>query len=131
MLTTRRGFFGAIAGLAAGMALDPERALWVPAAKLISIPRVFPPTAAELVTIRQALRVIGVLVYNDAPRPVDTKAALQILRSKREQWRLHPYYRNAELEQMCLAGELLLHYGRPRLEKRHDEIGERLIGRTA
>lgn len=33
----RRGFIGALA--AAAFALDPDRALWVPGAKLISIPR--------------------------------------------------------------------------------------------
>ncbi len=35
----RRGFLGALLGAAAGAAYDPERALWVPGAKLISIPQ--------------------------------------------------------------------------------------------
>lgn len=34
----RRGFLGSIAGLLAASTLDPERALWVPGAKTISIP---------------------------------------------------------------------------------------------
>lgn len=34
----RRGFLGLLGGLAAGAVLDPERLLWVPGAKLISIP---------------------------------------------------------------------------------------------
>lgn len=34
----RRGFFGVLLGGAAVMALDPERALWKPGAKLISVP---------------------------------------------------------------------------------------------
>lgn len=34
----RRAFFGALAGLAATATLDPERLLWVPGRKLISIP---------------------------------------------------------------------------------------------
>ena len=34
----RRGFFGAISALLTGAALDPERLLWVPGRKLISIP---------------------------------------------------------------------------------------------
>lgn len=34
----RRGFIGALAGFAAGIVLDPERALWVPGAKSFSIP---------------------------------------------------------------------------------------------
>lgn len=38
-LVTRRGFFGLLAGAAAGFVADPERALWVPGRRLISIPR--------------------------------------------------------------------------------------------
>lgn len=34
----RRGFLGAITAALGGAVLDPERALWVPGAKLISIP---------------------------------------------------------------------------------------------
>jgi hypothetical protein len=34
----RRAFFTAITGTIAGLAFDPERALWVPGKKLISIP---------------------------------------------------------------------------------------------
>lgn len=34
----RRGFFGLLAGAIAGATLDPERLLWVPGRKLISIP---------------------------------------------------------------------------------------------
>jgi hypothetical protein len=36
----RRGFFGFLLGGGAAMALDPERALWKPGAKLISIPSI-------------------------------------------------------------------------------------------
>lgn len=35
----RRGFLGALAASAAAFALYPERALWVPGAKTISIPK--------------------------------------------------------------------------------------------
>jgi len=43
MMSTRRGFLGALAAAIAGskvveMVLDPERLLWRPGAKLISIP---------------------------------------------------------------------------------------------
>lgn len=48
-MTTRRGFLGAIAGLVAGATLDPERALWVPGKKLISIPH---ETTWQLVSMR-------------------------------------------------------------------------------
>jgi hypothetical protein len=34
----RRGFFGLLGAVAAAAAFDPERALWVPGAKTISIP---------------------------------------------------------------------------------------------
>jgi len=36
---TRRAFLGSLAAAAAAFALDPERALWVPGAKTISIPK--------------------------------------------------------------------------------------------
>jgi hypothetical protein len=39
----RRGFLGALAGLVGAAALDPERALWVPGAKVISIPPAVEP----------------------------------------------------------------------------------------
>ncbi len=41
----RRGFIGTLAGFAAACMLDPERALWKPGAKTISIPKpVIPAT---------------------------------------------------------------------------------------
>jgi hypothetical protein len=40
-MMNRRGFLSALGVALAGATLDPERALWVPGAKLISIP---PPT---------------------------------------------------------------------------------------
>ena len=39
MVMNRRAFFGSLAALAAGAVLDPERPLWVPGKKLISIPK--------------------------------------------------------------------------------------------
>jgi hypothetical protein len=47
-MNTRRGFLGALAGAAAALTLDPERLLWRPGAKLISIPAVAP----EIVSVR-------------------------------------------------------------------------------
>jgi hypothetical protein len=46
----RRGFLGLLAGVAATAVLDPDRLLWVPGAKTISIPapRVFTISAADL-----------------------------------------------------------------------------------
>ena len=38
----RRGFLTAVAAIAATAVLDPERALWIPGKKLISIPRPLP-----------------------------------------------------------------------------------------
>lgn len=35
----RRGFLGLLGAAAAGIALDPERLLWTPGKKLISIPK--------------------------------------------------------------------------------------------
>ncbi len=45
----RRGFLGALLGTAAGLALDPEKLLWVPGKKLISIPK---PVVTTLGTYR-------------------------------------------------------------------------------
>jgi hypothetical protein len=41
----RRFFLSALAGAVAGAAYDPEKALWVPGKKLISIPKPVPVTA--------------------------------------------------------------------------------------
>ena len=41
----RRGFIGMLGAVAASAVLDPERALWVPGAKTISIPPVVSPAA--------------------------------------------------------------------------------------
>jgi hypothetical protein len=45
-MINRRGFLGLLGGGATALALDPERLLWVPGAKTISIPR--PP---DLITL--------------------------------------------------------------------------------
>ena len=37
-MMNRRGFFGLLGGAVAALTLDPEKALWVPGKKLISIP---------------------------------------------------------------------------------------------
>lgn len=42
MNMNRRGFFGLLAGFAATATMDPERLLWVPGKKLISIPSPHP-----------------------------------------------------------------------------------------
>jgi hypothetical protein len=52
-MTSRRAFFAQLAG-AAAIALDPERALWVPGAKMISIPR---RKIGETITIKRPMRI--------------------------------------------------------------------------
>lgn len=44
----RRGFLGAIAAAVAGAQLDPERLLWVPGKKLISVPRFTAPAGFRI-----------------------------------------------------------------------------------
>jgi hypothetical protein len=44
----RRGFLSMLAGAAAALAADPERALWTPGAKLVSIPRALTIPQARL-----------------------------------------------------------------------------------
>ena len=45
----RRGFFGLLGGAVAAITLDPEKALWVPEKKLISIPK---PLVLDDVSVR-------------------------------------------------------------------------------
>lgn len=115
MLTTRRGFFGSLAGLAAGMALDPERALWIPGRKAYSIPRVISlrATEEELATIYRAFRLIGSIPLYEAPMRSEISSALHILRRTREQWRRHlTYLSRPDVSAICLAGELACQYAK-------------------
>jgi hypothetical protein len=43
----RRGFLGSLAGFAAALTLEPEKALWVPGQKLISIPKPMPVLSVD------------------------------------------------------------------------------------
>lgn len=62
----RREFIGALVGAAAGMAIDPERALWVPRAKLISIPQ-FRPVEMRFMVHQNAIRDAYALFIKDWP----------------------------------------------------------------
>jgi hypothetical protein len=56
----RRGFLGLVGGAVATSVLDPERALWMPGAKLISIPRalfVGPQYRSGLITLEYLSRI--------------------------------------------------------------------------
>ncbi len=64
-MNSRRGFLSLLGGAAAALVLDPERALWVPGKKLISIPetpKVVLSTsemiAAQLEAIRPELKAL-------------------------------------------------------------------------
>jgi hypothetical protein len=66
----RRGFFGALAAIAATATLDPERLLWVPGKKLISIP---PPVRSFIgdwtvcITAGPSFAVGDVLTFGSEP----------------------------------------------------------------
>lgn len=47
----RRGFLGLLGSALAGATLDPERLLWRPGAKLISVPRIVTPLPATFLTM--------------------------------------------------------------------------------
>lgn len=70
-MLSRRGFFGLLAG-AAAIALDPERALWTPGARLISIP------APGRLTVRvmRYYGAEGLFVRVHVAMGVDSKLAL-------------------------------------------------------
>ena len=57
----RRGF---LAALAASLPLDPERALWVPGAKLISVPKPRPLPISGISLMREHQRELN--YYNSA-----------------------------------------------------------------
>ncbi len=78
-MTTRRSFLAAIA---ATLALDPARALWVPGKKLISIPRVKPildlgdlfiiaglPGVFEVTRVGDPRTALGTMSRMVSPRP--------------------------------------------------------------
>lgn len=62
----RRGFLGALAAIAATATLDPERLLWVPGKKLISIPA---PSPVEVFRFMELYdrggELIGVKMYSN------------------------------------------------------------------
>jgi hypothetical protein len=53
----RRGFLGLLGGAAAAVALDPERALWIPRRRLISVPRPSRPSRNVLLSPEQLSRM--------------------------------------------------------------------------
>jgi len=56
----RRGFLGAMLGAVAGATLDPERLLWVPGRKVISIPRTRVFTPQEMADTKAIMdRLVG------------------------------------------------------------------------
>jgi hypothetical protein len=55
-MTNRRGFFGVLAAAIAGATLDPERLLWEPGKKLISIPK---PVMVQVHTRAEGLGFLG------------------------------------------------------------------------
>jgi len=63
----RRGFLSLLGGAAAALVLDPERALWVPGRKLISIPETpkvvlsSETIAAQVEAIRPELETLMIL----------------------------------------------------------------------
>ena len=65
----RRGFLGLLAGVAAGATLDPERLLWRPGAKLISVPK------AQVVVTQWELapfEFLGMKIITSAQMPKGT-----------------------------------------------------------
>ncbi len=66
----RRGFFSAIAAVAATAAMDPERLLWVPG-KLISIPKALPSlfvATPEMFQLGDIITFAGVYVKDPRTR---------------------------------------------------------------
>jgi hypothetical protein len=69
----RRGFLTSLGAAAAAFALDPERALWVPGAKTISIP------AVRVVLAPPFLALGDIVTFGDWPEPYVVMQAAQSL----------------------------------------------------
>jgi hypothetical protein len=68
-MLNRRGFLASLLGVAAGVAIDPERALWVPGAKLISIPKLITPVR-PLLSVGDVVTFAGRYAVNPLTRKV-------------------------------------------------------------
>lgn len=66
-MLTRRGFLGSLATAAAGLALDPERALWVPGQKRIFLPAAKPSLwSSTSLPIADIFTIDGIYSVNPA-----------------------------------------------------------------
>lgn len=89
-MTSRRGFLGALAAAIAGpMVIDPEKLLWRPGAKLISIPKPVPSLTAERI-IHDAYRNLGLIEDGGALHAADLEFALQRLNKILDNWNSSP-----------------------------------------
>jgi hypothetical protein len=55
----RRGFLSTLAGAAAALTLDPEKLLWVPGKKTISIPSAVPAELADMFEMSEKYSGLG------------------------------------------------------------------------
>ncbi len=81
----RRGFLGIIAAAITGATVDPERLLWVPGKKLISIPKPVVVSRTALDIINTALRMSGV-APNRILSKADTEFSLAALNRMLDSW---------------------------------------------
>lgn len=114
----RRNFLSALAGLAATATLDPEKLLWVPGRKLISIPAPLPPVVVPgpaVDVIIQALRMVGAVPPIFTPQGVGE--ALEECNRMLDRWnvdrRVLHHYHPARRHSLALrlADRLAMLYG--------------------
>jgi hypothetical protein len=82
-MTGRRGFLGALFGAASAAVLDPERLLWVPGAKTISIPAPIIPVATIAVPqmeVGDVFTIAGYFSVNPRTRKQETKLQKFVVR---------------------------------------------------
>ncbi len=104
---TRRGFFGLLAAPVVAMTLDPEKALWVPGKKLISIPKpaIFRPMTATQI-IQAAFRQIGALDVGETLSKATLDDAHFRLNAMLDSWKI-PTGREAEYVDAAIYGMAL------------------------
>lgn len=83
MNLSRRGFLGAIA---AALVADPERLLWVPGKKIISIPKPQRVSITAEEIIHQAMRTNGILAAREGLSREDSDYALRTLSQMLDRW---------------------------------------------
>lgn len=93
-MTSRRGFLATLFVGAAAATVDPEKLLWVPGRKLISIPKPTPARLGRLTAgdiVQEAFRVSGLFFPGEQLSRNDLDFGLQALNRMLDGWSTQPF----------------------------------------